>query len=131
MSADTLLGPIPGAEHRDFAGVSIDVVRIGKARVKRSIYPVGFHWARDIKPKVGTETCEHAHVGFLARGRIHMTFQDGCQEVPSGPGLGVEIDEDKLAKLAENFQRRNSLARDDVTEMRKRDPFWLPIKPRW
>jgi hypothetical protein len=36
-----------------------------------------------------------------------------------------------VAKLAENFQRRNSLARDDVTEMRKRDPFWLPIKPRW
>jgi glucarate dehydratase len=60
-----------------------------------------------------------------------MTFTDGCQEVPSGPGLGVEIDEDKVAKLAENFQRRNSLARDDVTEMRKRDPFWLPIKPRW
>lgn len=87
--SDTLLGPIPGAEHRDFAGVSIDTVRTGNARVKRSIYPVGFHWARDIKPKVGTETCEHAHVGFLARGKIHMTFQDGCTKDFTAPQVIV------------------------------------------
>ena len=78
MATDPLLAPIPGAEHRDFAGVMLDTVRTGNARVKRSIYPVGFHWARDVKPHVGTETCQHAHVGFLARGRIHMTFGDGC-----------------------------------------------------
>jgi hypothetical protein len=79
MSAsDPLLAPIPDAEHRDFGGVQLDVVRTGTARVKRSIYPVGFHWAEDIKPLVGTETCMHAHVGFLARGHIHMEFPDGC-----------------------------------------------------
>ncbi len=79
MSAsDTLTAPIPGAEHRDFGGVQLDIVRTGKARVKRSVYPAGFHWARDIKPLVGTEACMHAHVGFLARGKIHMTFPDGC-----------------------------------------------------
>ena len=89
MSADTLLGPIPGAEHREFAGVLIDVVRTGNARVKRSIYPVGFHWARDIKPHVGTESCEHAHVGFLARGRIHMTFLDGCTKDFTAPQVIV------------------------------------------
>jgi hypothetical protein len=79
MSAtDPLLAPIPGAERRDFAGVQLDTVPAGNARVKRAIYPVGFHWARDIKPHVGTETCMHAHVGFLARGHIHMEFPDGC-----------------------------------------------------
>jgi hypothetical protein len=78
MATDPLVAPIPGAEHRDFAGVKLDTVRTGNARVKRSIYPVGFHWARDVKPHVGTETCQHAHVGFLARGKIHMTFADGC-----------------------------------------------------
>ena len=77
-STDPLLGPIPDAEHRELGGVKLDTVHTGKARVKRAIYPVGFHWARDIKPHVGTETCMHAHVGFLARGRIHMTFPDGC-----------------------------------------------------
>jgi hypothetical protein len=75
---DPLLAPIPGSEHQILGGVRLDIVRTGNARVKRSIYPVGFHWAKDIKPRVGTETCMHAHVGFLARGRIHMTFPDGC-----------------------------------------------------
>ncbi len=78
MSADPLLAPIAGAEHRELGGVQLDIVTTGNARVKRSVYPVGFHWARDIKPHVGTEACEHCHVGFLARGQIHMTFLDGC-----------------------------------------------------
>jgi len=79
MSAnDPLLAPIPGAEHRELGGVKLDVVRAGNARVKRSVYPVGFHWSRDIKPHVGTDSCMHAHLGFLARGRIHMEFPDGC-----------------------------------------------------
>ena len=79
MSAtDPLLAAIPGADHRELGGVKLDIVPAGTARVKRSIYPADFHWARDIKPLVGTETCMHAHIGFLARGRIHMTFPDGC-----------------------------------------------------
>lgn len=77
-AADPLLAPMPGAEHTELGGVQLDIVRTGNARVKRSIYPVGFHWARDIKPHVGTDGCMHTHVGFLARGQIHMTFTDGC-----------------------------------------------------
>ncbi len=77
-STDALTAPMPGSEHRELGGVKLDTVSAGNARVRRAIYPVGFHWARDIKPHVGTETCMHAHVGFLARGSIHMTFPDGC-----------------------------------------------------
>jgi hypothetical protein len=76
--SDPLFAPIPGAEHQELGGVQLDIVRTANARVKRSIYPVGFHWAEDIKPLVGTETCMHAHVGFLAHGHIHMEFPDGC-----------------------------------------------------
>lgn len=77
-AADSLMAAIPGAEHRDVAGVQLDIVKAANARVKRSIYPAGFHWARDIKPLVGTDTCMHAHIGFLARGHIRMEFPDGC-----------------------------------------------------
>ena len=52
---DALFGPIPGAESRDLGHVKLDVVRAGHARVKRMIYPPGFHWAVDMKPNVGTE----------------------------------------------------------------------------
>ena len=75
---DILLAPIKGAEHREVGGVQLDVVAAGNSRVNRLVYPVGFRWSKDMKPLVGTERCMHAHVGFLARGQIHMEFADGC-----------------------------------------------------
>ena len=77
-NTDTLLAPIKGAEHREVGGVQLDVVAAGNSRVKRLVYPAGFRWSKDMKPLVGTERCMHAHVGFLARGQIHMEFADGC-----------------------------------------------------
>ena len=75
---DALLGAVRGAEHRYIGHVRLDVGRAGAARVKRMIYPPGFHWAKDMKPVTGTEFCMHAHVGFLARGEIHIEYADGC-----------------------------------------------------
>ena len=75
---DALVAPVKGATRRDFGHVQLEVGRAGSARVKRMIYPVGFHWAVDMKPVVGTELCMHAHVGFLARGEIHIEYADGC-----------------------------------------------------
>jgi hypothetical protein len=74
----TLLAPVRGAEHRYIGHVRLDVGRAGAARVKRMIYPPGFHWAKDMKPITGTELCMHAHVGFLVHGEIHIEYADGC-----------------------------------------------------
>lgn len=78
MATDTLLAPMAGSEHREVGGVQLDVVAAGNIRVKRLIYPVGFRWSTHMKPLVGTDRCMHAHVGFLAKGQIHMEFADGC-----------------------------------------------------
>ena len=75
---DTLLAPMPGAEHREVGGVQLDTVAVGICRVKRVLYPKGFRWSKNMKPLVSTDLCMHAHVGFLARGEIHMEFADGC-----------------------------------------------------
>jgi hypothetical protein len=75
---DPLLAPIKGAERREIAGVTVDAVRTGAARVKRIIYSPGFRWSKDMKPVTGTEYCMHAHVGFLVRGQIHVEYPDGC-----------------------------------------------------
>ena len=75
---DALLQTVRGATHRFVGHVRLDVGRAGAARVKRMIYPPGFHWAKDMKPVTGTELCMHAHVGFLARGEIHIEYADGC-----------------------------------------------------
>ena len=76
--ADALLAAVRGAEHRYVGHVRLDVGRAGAARVKRMIYPPGFHWSKDMKPITGTDLCMHAHVGFLARGEIHIEYADGC-----------------------------------------------------
>ena len=75
---DPLLTAVKGAERRMIGRVQLDVGRAGAARVKRMVYPVGFHWAVDMKPVVGTDLCMHAHVGFLAHGEIHIEYADGC-----------------------------------------------------
>jgi hypothetical protein len=75
---DPLLAPVKGAERRNIGHVRLEVGRAGAARVKRMIYPVGFRWSVDMKPSVGTDLCMHAHVGFLARGEIHVEYADGC-----------------------------------------------------
>src|SRR5262245_10290997 len=75
---DPRLAKVKGAERREVGGVQLEVGRAGDARVKRMIYPPGFRWSRDMKPVVGTDLCMHAHVGFLARGEIHIEYADGC-----------------------------------------------------
>src|SRR6187399_972009 len=75
---DPLLDRVADSEHREVAGVELDVVRAGACRVKRVIYSPGFRWSRDMKPIVGTALCMHAHVGFLAKGEIHIEYADGC-----------------------------------------------------
>jgi hypothetical protein len=77
-SPDPLLAAVKGATHRYLGHVRLDVGSAGAARVKRMIYPVGFRWSKDMKSVVGTDLCMHAHVGFLARGEIHIEYADGC-----------------------------------------------------
>jgi len=59
-------------------------------------------------------------------------FRDGAIELWEAPGLGVSIDEDRLASAAEAYDQRGSLlARDDISAMRERNPDWLPHMPKW
>jgi hypothetical protein len=75
---DALTAPLKGAVRHKLGNVVLDVGPAGAARVKRTIYPAGFRWSVDMKPVVGTDLCMHAHVGFLARGRLHIEYADGC-----------------------------------------------------
>jgi hypothetical protein len=76
--ADPLVAEMVGAAHDDFAGIVTDTVLVGEARVKRLIYPPGLRWSTHIQPIVGGELCNHAHVGFLARGHLRGEYADGC-----------------------------------------------------
>jgi hypothetical protein len=77
-TSDPLLAPMKGADTRDLGGVQVDVARAGNGRVKRVVYQPGFRWSTHMKGTVGTDLCMHAHVGFIARGQIHIQYADGC-----------------------------------------------------
>ncbi|HEU0138142.1 MAG TPA: enolase C-terminal domain-like protein, partial [Bryobacteraceae bacterium] len=63
-------------------------------------------------------------------GRIKFT--EGKVKVPDKPGLGVDLDYDRLARLREIYDRLPYRKRDDEAEMRAHvDPNWKRILPRW
>ena len=108
MATDPLFAAVPGADRREVAGVTLDIVQAGEGRVKRAIYPPGFRWSTNMKALVGTDLCEHAHVGFLVSGRIHMQYADGCvaeftapQAVVIDPGHDGWVVGDEPAVLIE------------------------------
>jgi hypothetical protein len=89
-------------------GVAIDVLSAANGRIKRVVYPPGFRWSVDMKPIVGTDLCMHAHVGFLARGKVRGTYADGCafelaapRPVVIEPAHDAEVVGDEAAVLIE------------------------------
>lgn len=66
----------------------------------------------------------------VAGGRIR--FKDGCVAIPDRPGLGVELDDDQVARGEERYRKVPFRKRDDEAEMRKHvDPDWKRLLPRW
>lgn len=59
-------------------------------------------------------------------------FKDGHITLSDAPGLGVTINEEKLAAASAAYEQRGAnLSRDDVAAMRERDPDFLPLWPKW
>lgn len=55
----------------------------------------------------------------------------GCVHLTNKPGLGVELDQDKLAELHEAFKVCRIRTRNDVAQMQRYRPEWTQIKPRF
>lgn len=55
----------------------------------------------------------------------------GCVHLTNQPGLGVELDQDKLAELHKAFKVCRIRTRNDVAQMQRYRPEWTQIKPRF
>src|SRR5262245_3339815 len=53
-----------------------------------------------------------------------LPIRDGRMKVPDGPGLGVRLDLDKLARASETYRKCGMRERDDATTMRLVEPGW-------
>ena len=130
MSAnDPLLAPMKGAEHKEAGAVTLDIVKAGQGRVKRTIYPVGFRWDTHMKPIAQTDHCEHAHVGFIAKGHVQIRYPDGClldfkapQAVVIEPGHEGWVVGDEPAVLIEVDFEGETAARFGMPDAHRHGP---------
>ena len=58
-------------------------------------------------------------------------FEEGSVQVPTEPGLGVELDRVALAKLHQNYLQCGLTKRNDEIEMQKVNPDWTFKPVRW
>lgn len=59
---------------------------------------------------------------IIAGGKL--LFRNGKMSVPQGPGLGVELDRDRLARAKEIYDRSGMRRRDDAATMQLVEPGW-------
>lgn len=60
-----------------------------------------------------------------------LEFVDGAVAVPSGAGLGVELDRDALARLHEQYLSCGVRERNDSRYRQSIEPHYDPSVPRW
>ena len=60
-----------------------------------------------------------------------LEIRDGSVAVPTGPGLGIELDDDALAALHEQYLSCGIRNRDDTGYMQSIDPQYEAASPRW
>ena len=60
-----------------------------------------------------------------------LEFAGGAVAVPTGPGLGVELDRDALGVLHEQYLTCGVRRREDTVYMRTVEPGFEPNTSRW
>lgn len=68
----------------------VEVVRLPGFTLARFVFQPGWRWSECVKPVVGTESCQAAHVGYAVSGRLTVRMNDG-PEKSFGPGMSYTI----------------------------------------
>jgi class 3 adenylate cyclase len=71
--------------HGRIASVSLDETAIGYFRLEP-----GWRWSNDVRPIVGTPSCQNRHVGVCLAGTLHVELSDGTA-IDIGPNDAYEI----------------------------------------
>ena len=93
-------------ELRPLGRGKLELVELGDVAIGRVSYEPGWRWSVDLKPTVGTASCEIHHLGFVVQGRLTVVMDDGSTvllqpddafEIPPGHDAWVEGDETFVA----------------------------------
>ena len=75
---------------RRFPHGHIDTVALGESEIGRWEFEPGWRWSNDVKPIVGTDSCQNRHVGVCITGILHVELDDGSS-MEVGPDDAYEI----------------------------------------
>ncbi|MGB8663289.1 MAG: enolase C-terminal domain-like protein, partial [Serratia inhibens] len=122
----------------------------GSVRVAQMCHEFGLTWGSHSNNHFDISLAMFTHVAAAAPGKItaidtHWIWQEGDQrltreplqivggriEVPKKPGLGIELDRDRLMKAHELYKANGLGARDDAQGMQYLIPDWVfdPKRP--
>jgi hypothetical protein len=72
-------------ETREFPNGRAEILTIGGGSVGRMTFEPGWRWSHDVKPMVGTDSCEAPHFQYHVSGQLGILMDDGT-EITAGPG---------------------------------------------
>jgi hypothetical protein len=85
---------------------SMNVVTVAGATIVRAVYNPGWRWSTDVKPAVGTDSCQVPHTSYVISGRFGVRMDDGTEgeygagdAVVVGPGHDAWVTGDEPSVL--------------------------------
>ncbi|VVC76604.1 hypothetical protein AQUSIP_19270 [Aquicella siphonis] len=68
------------SEKRTLPKTDIDIVNLGDTTLMRVTFQPGWKWSECVKPTVGTDTCQAAHINYILSGRLKVVMDDGTEK---------------------------------------------------
>ena len=66
-------------ESKDMPNARMEAVNVLGQRVMKLTLAPEWKWSKDIKPVVGTHSCQATHTGIIVEGTIHCVYDDGSE----------------------------------------------------
>ena len=67
-----------------------NIVILGETYVGKHVFQPGWRWSKDVKPVVGTASCQFHHVGVALSGRMHVIMDGGAEHtISSGDAFDI------------------------------------------
>jgi len=80
----------PDETRKPSSKTQVQVIKIGGGELHHATFAPGWKWSDDVKPAVGTDTCQVHHLLYGISGHLKTVLSDGT-EIDLDPGDVIDI----------------------------------------